>query len=165
MKYVKAGLDTSKRGVNQSVVVDSKVSRPRFSRLGGTICQADAPSLLSVQSLQVTLADLIKRAERDNSLIYLQAVTSESSLPAIVPASMVNASTPSEIANPIPRLSLGRDGLGMKPLFERTMPYAVHLAISVYESRKENLLKDDLQRHREDLDHAATRCGPRRRSP
>jgi programmed cell death 6-interacting protein len=130
-KLVKQGLETSKKGVAQSVVVD-------------------------IRSLQVILADLITRAERDNSLIYLQAVTSEASLAPILSTALVKPTLPPDVEYPIPKLHTGRDGLGMRPLFERLLPYAVHLAISIYEDRKENFIKEEVAARREELDLAAT---------
>lgn len=130
-KYVKQGLETSRKGVVQSVVVDTR-------------------------SLEAILGDLITRAERDNSLIYLQAVTSEAALAPILSTALVKPTVPPEVEYPIPRLHTGRDGLGMRPLFERLLPYAVHLAISIYEDRKDTFIKDEVAARREELDQTAT---------
>ena len=132
-KFVKNGLDTSKKGVPPSVIVDTK-------------------------SLQATLLDLTKRAERDNSLIYLQAVTSEASLPAIQAVPMAKPFLPTDVEYPIPKMHTGKGGLGMRPLFERLMPYAVHLAISIYDDRKEAFIREEVAAKKDDLDQESTRC-------
>lgn len=107
------------------------------------------------KSLQATLTDLIGRAERDNRLIYHEAVTSESSLAAIVPADMVKAAVPQEIEYPIPRLHVGRGGLGQRPLFENMVPFAIHLAIALYDDRKQELIRTEILSKKDELDARA----------
>lgn len=108
------------------------------------------------QSLKATLQSLIETAERDNRLIYLQAVTSESDLPPVNGMAMVKAAIPQDVEFPIPRLHQGAGGLGMRPLFERLIPYAVHLAISLYEDRKDTYVKEQIVARKDDLDQIST---------
>ena len=131
-KHVRTALDSPKKGIAQGVIID-------------------------IKSLHATLTDLITRAERDNRLIYHETVTSESSLPAILPADMVKATLPQEIEHPIARLHTGKGGLGQRPLFENVIPYAVHAAIALYEHRKETFLKEEIIQKKDQLDHTATR--------
>lgn len=131
-KYVNAGLEVSKKGVPQQIIVD-------------------------IKSLQATLADLLKRAERDNTLIYLQAVTAESALPSIQSPPMVRAMVPQEVEFPLPRLHSSSDGLGMRPLFEGMVPYAVQMSVALYDDRKDAFIRDELQKRRDELDAEATK--------
>lgn len=70
---------------------------------------------------------------------------------------MVKASIPQEVEFPIQRLHQGTGGLGMRPLFERLVPYAVHLAISLYDDRKESYVKEQIIAKKDDLDQVSTR--------
>ena len=108
------------------------------------------------QGLQAIIADNLKRATRDNDMIYLDPVTSSANLPAIAPAAMVKATVPPEIENPISYLFAGPGGLG-KPLFETLVPYGVHLAISIYDDRKDQLVRNQLGSRADELDALATR--------
>lgn len=107
------------------------------------------------QSLKATLQSLVETAERDNRLIYLQAVTSESDLLPVNGMAMVKAAIPQEVEYPIPRLHSGAGGLGMRPLFERLVPYAVHLAISLYDDRKDSYVRDQIVSKKEELDQTS----------
>ena len=97
------------------------------------------------------------RAERDNRLIYLQAVTSESDLLPVNGMPMVRSALPQEIEHPMPRLHQGTGGLGMRPLFERLVPYAVHLAISLYDDRKDTFVREQIVAKKDELDQVSTR--------
>nr|ASF90191.1 hypothetical protein SPAR05794 [Bartheletia paradoxa] len=122
---VKKALDNTKRGVGEAVVSD-------------------------LQSLQAIIKANITRGERDNDMIYLQSITSAGSLSAVVPASMVKPLLPGEIMSPIPNLQEGPNGLG-RPLFANLVPYAVHLAISIYDDRKDGLIRDEIAGRTEEL--------------
>ena len=45
----------------------------------------------------------------------------------------------------------------MRPLFERLVPYAVHLAISIYDDRKDSFVKEEIASRKEELDHVSAR--------
>lgn len=84
-------------------------------------------------------------------------MTSEADLPLVQGMAMVKALIPQEVEFPIPRLHRSTGGLGMRPLFERLVPYAVHLAISLYEDRKETYVRDQIVAKKDDLDQISTR--------
>lgn len=46
----------------------------------------------------------------------------------------------------------------MRPLFERLVPYAVHLAISLYDDRKDSYIREQISIRKDDLDQTSTRC-------
>jgi programmed cell death 6-interacting protein len=67
---------------------------------------------------------------------------------------MVKASVPAEIADAVSWLM--KDSKG-GPLFSGLVPYGVHLAISVYDDRKDTNVRE-VDNTREDLDGIAARC-------
>lgn len=95
--------------------------------------------LADLQGLKVKLEDDYKRAENDNDIIYLKIVPSKMDLPLIEGATMVSAKTPKEVLEPVPLLHEGRE-LG-KPLFVKLVSYQVHLAASVYASRRDETVQ------------------------
>ncbi|KAI9712641.1 MAG: hypothetical protein M1812_006821 [Candelaria pacifica] len=89
----------------------------------------------------------LKRAEKDNDMIYLIPVPPKSELKTIDRASMVSAKVPKEVSDPIS--SLGDHGQFGQPLFAKLVPFAVHLAASIYAERRDRLVNhsiiDELQ--------------------
>lgn len=67
---------------------------------------------------------------------------------------MVKLVTPTEIAEPIAYLMGG--SAGMPPLFASLVPYGVHLALSVYDDRKDTIVRE-VDGKREELDGVAAR--------
>ncbi|PWN45049.1 BRO1-domain-containing protein [Ceraceosorus guamensis] len=109
------------------------------------------------RSLQAVIGTNLHRAVKDNDLIYLEAIPSAGDLPKILGASLVEAKVPSELEKPLQHLSEGTNvtpALG-KPLFAELVPYAVHVAVSVYEDRKDSYVRDELNARREELDAIA----------
>ena len=102
-----------------------------------------------LKSLQQIIATNIQRGTKDNDLIYLEPVTPASHLPAIVAASMVKPVVPPDVANSSPLLR-------GKPLFAELVPYGVHLAISIYDDRKDSIVRQDVAERRDELDGIAT---------
>ena len=127
----KKALEASKRNVSDSLVSDLK-------------------------SLQGVITTNLGRANKDNDLIYLEAVTSEASLNKIAPAVMVKSVLPKEIEDPFPYLRNSPDPAFGPPLFQALVPYGVHVAISVYEDRKETLIRDELSSRQMELDALAS---------
>ncbi|ORY32117.1 BRO1-like domain-domain-containing protein [Naematelia encephala] len=123
----KKGLDAGKRGVADSVISDLK-------------------------NLQAAVKTALDRAIRDNDLVYVSPVPPANQLAPIVGAGMVKLATPTEIAEPVAWL-MGA-GAGMGPLFSALVPYGVHLALSVYDDRKDTLVRE-LDGKREELDGVA----------
>ncbi|PWY97686.1 BRO1-domain-containing protein [Testicularia cyperi] len=129
--HVKKALDSARRGVSEAITSDLK-------------------------SLQQIIATNIQRGTRDNDLIYLEPVTSATNLAPIQAAAMVKPVVPAEIADPIPLLrERPAPALG-KPLFAELVPYAVHMAISIYDDRKDSLVRDRVGNRRDELDAIAT---------
>lgn len=130
-QHVKKALDSAKRGVSDAITSDLK-------------------------SLQGILQSNIARATRDNDLIYLEAVTPASQLAAIQPATMVKPVTPVEVVQPIAHLRVSPQPAFGKPLFAELVPYGVHLAISIYDDRKDSFVRDTIGGRRDELDAIAT---------
>jgi programmed cell death 6-interacting protein len=108
-----------------------------------------------LKSLQGIIAANISRAAKDNDLIYLEPVTPASSLAPITAASMVDAKTPAEVMNPISFLRDAPNPAFGKPLFRELIPYGVHVAISIFEDRKDTFVRQDIEMKREELDSLA----------
>ena len=92
-----------------------------------------------LQGLKVKVEDDAKRAEKDNDMIYLNIVPAKTDMKPIEGAAMVSAKTPPEVADPITILHEGVQ-IG-KPLFSKLVPYSVHLASSIYASRKDETVQ------------------------
>ncbi|CAJ0831811.1 2172_t:CDS:10 [Entrophospora sp. SA101] len=98
--------------------------------------------ITDLESLLNVVSNNLKRAEKDNDIIYLQTVPATSSLSTISKANMTEIKIPPEVENPISLMN-GTSILGF-PLFAKLVPFAVHQAHSVYSDRKEKLVKDIL---------------------
>jgi programmed cell death 6-interacting protein len=84
----------------------------------------------------------LKRAEKDNDMIYLQTVPPKSELRMLDRASMVKARIPEEVAN---SAAMVGDGAPFGPaLFSKLVPYAVHVAASIYIERRDRLVNDNI---------------------
>lgn len=127
---VKKALDSPKRGTTEALQADLK-------------------------SLQGIIATNLTRAARDNDLIYLEPVTPASSLAPIPAASMVEAKKPAEVTNAITFLRDAPSPAFGRPLFRELVPYGVHVAISIFEDRKDTFLRHDIEMKREELDSMA----------
>lgn len=127
---VKKALDSPKKGTSDALQADLK-------------------------SLQGIIASNITRAMKDNDLIYLEPVTPASSLAQIPAASMVEAKVPPEVSNPILYLRDAPPPAYGKPLFRELVPYGVHVAISIFEERKDLFVREEIEMKREELDSLA----------
>lgn len=67
---------------------------------------------------------------------------------------MVKLTTPTEVSDPVAWLLSG--GAGTPPLFSGLVPYGVHLALSIYDDRKDTLIRE-MDVKREELDGVAAR--------
>lgn len=130
-QHVKKALESSKRDVSEAIVADLK-------------------------SLQGVLASNIARATKDNDLIYLEPVTPVAQLAPVTAAVMVHEKCPPEISNPIPLLRDSPAPAFGRPLFQELVPYGVHLALSIYDDRKDTFVRDEIATRREELDGIAT---------
>lgn len=92
--------------------------------------------------LKSRVAEDLKRAEKDNDMIYINPVPPKSELKTIERASMVLAKAPSQVTDAISML--GDNGPLGQPLFSKLVPYAVHIAASIYTDRRDRLVNDTL---------------------
>lgn len=95
-----------------------------------------------LQGLKEKVSDTLKGAERDNDLIYLNPVPPASTLPAIQRAPMVMSKVPREISEATAFLVEG--GAYGAPLFAKLVPFAVHVAASIYAERRDRLVNTTL---------------------
>ncbi|KAL6714887.1 pH-response regulator protein palA/rim20 [Lecanora helva] len=91
-----------------------------------------------LNGLKSRVSEDLKRAEKDNDIIYLIPVPPKSELKTLDRAGMATPRVPQEVSNP--SSTLGEAGQFGQPLFARLVPYAVHVAASVYEERKNRLV-------------------------
>ncbi|TKY89532.1 hypothetical protein EX895_001317 [Sporisorium graminicola] len=130
-QLAKKALDSSKRAVSNAITSD-------------------------LEGLQGIIKSNIARATRDNDLIYLEAVTPAAQLSPIQPAAMVKPVVPAEVAQPIVHLRDAPQPAYGRPLFAELVPYGVHLAISIYDDRKDSFVRDTIGGKRDELDAIAT---------
>lgn len=95
-----------------------------------------------LNGLKGRVADDLKRAEKDNDVIYLSPVPPRSELKPLDRASMVAAKAPSQVTDAISML--GDNGPLGQPLFAKLVPYAVHIAASIYSDRRDRLVNESL---------------------
>lgn len=91
-----------------------------------------------LNGLKLRLTEDLKRAEKDNDIIYLMSVPPKSELSTLGRAGMATARVPIDVSDP--SSSLGDGGTLGQPLFAKLVPYAVHIAASIYEERKNRLV-------------------------
>ena len=91
-----------------------------------------------LNGLKARVSEDLKRAEKDNDIIYLMSVPPKSELKKLDRAGMATPRVPREVWDP--ESTLGESGQSGQPLFARLVPYAVHIAASIYEDRKNNLV-------------------------
>ncbi|KIV89193.1 hypothetical protein PV10_08781 [Exophiala mesophila] len=97
------------------------------------------PTLLGdLNGLKSRINEELKRAERDNDMIYLQAPPPKSQLKVLERTIMVKSRVPADVADGINLL--GQEKPFGKPLFENLVPYAVHQAASIYADRRDRLV-------------------------
>ncbi|WWD19366.1 pH-response regulator protein palA/RIM20 [Kwoniella shandongensis] len=123
----KKGLDAGRKGVADAVVSDLK-------------------------NLQGAVKSALERAVRDNDLVYVSPIPPANQLAPLVGVGMVKVSIPTEVLEPIAWLMGG--GAGVGPLFSALVPYGVHLALSIYDDRKDTVVRE-LDGKREELDGVA----------
>ena len=91
-----------------------------------------------LNGLKTRVSEDLKRAEKDNDVIYLMPVPPKSELKTLDRAGMATARLPKEISEL--SSALGDRGTFGQPLFAKLVPYAVHIAASIYEERKDRLI-------------------------
>ncbi|MCJ1308368.1 pH-response regulator protein palA/rim20 [Agyrium rufum] len=91
-----------------------------------------------LNGLKSKVAEDLKRAEKDNDIIYLLPVPPKSELKTLDRAAMAVARKPVEISDP--PTSLGEKGMYGPLLFMKLVPYAVHVAASIYAERRDRMI-------------------------
>ncbi|KAI1107432.1 BRO1-domain-containing protein [Jackrogersella minutella] len=84
----------------------------------------------------------LKRAERDNDVIYLNPVPPKPELKILDRATMAVARIPPQVSAPLDFLS--EKGEFGPPLFTKLVPYSVHIAVSIYEERRDRLVNQNI---------------------
>ncbi|KAJ9192145.1 hypothetical protein DTO021D3_5532 [Paecilomyces variotii] len=95
-----------------------------------------------LNGLKSRVAEDLKRAEKDNDVIYLQPVPPKSELKSIDRASMVASKAPPQVTDAISML--GEKGPLGQPLLVKLVPYAVHVAASIYSDRRDRLVNEKI---------------------
>lgn len=91
-----------------------------------------------LNGLKSRVTEDLKRAEKDNDVIYLIPVPPKSELKSLGRAGMATPRIPTEVSDPAS--TLGDRGIYGQPLFAKLVPYAVHIAVSIYEQRRDRLV-------------------------
>ncbi|KAG8624567.1 hypothetical protein KVT40_007634 [Elsinoe batatas] len=91
----------------------------------------------------------LKRAEKDNDMIYLLPVPSKPELKVLDRATMVAAKVPPEVGDSLNML--GDKGELGRPLFTKLVPYSVHVAASIYTDRRDSLVNEKVVQRLEAL--------------
>ena len=98
--------------------------------------------LNDLNGLKNRVSEDLKRAEKDNDTIYLIPEPSKAELKTLDRASMVAARVPKEVSHS--QEMLGDRGELGKPLFAKLVPYAVHVAASIYVDRRDRLVNNTI---------------------
>lgn len=95
-----------------------------------------------LNGLKNRVSEDLKRAEKDNDMIYLMPVPSKSDLKLLGRADMVSAKPPKDVAEGVSMLGEGQP-FG-PPLFAKLVPYSVHIAASIYSDRRDRLINNTI---------------------
>lgn len=95
-----------------------------------------------LNGLRNRVSEDLKSAEKDNDIIYLNPVPPKSELKNIDRVSMVASKAPSQVTDAISML--GDNGPLGQPLFSKLVPYAVHIAASIYSDRRDRLVNESI---------------------
>ncbi|KAF2100529.1 BRO1-domain-containing protein [Rhizodiscina lignyota] len=95
-----------------------------------------------LNGLRERVSEDLKRAEKDNDMIYLLPVPAKPELKKIDRATMVSAKVPKEVSEATSML--GDHGELGRPLFSKLVPYSVHVAASIYVDRRDRLVNQTI---------------------
>ena len=95
-----------------------------------------------LNGLKSKVSDDLRRAEKDNDVIYLMNVPPKSELKTLDRAGMATPRAPVEVTDPLSML--GEKGAYGQPLFARLVPYAVHFAATIYAERRNRLVNTQI---------------------
>ncbi|TKX23030.1 pH-response regulator protein palA/RIM20 [Elsinoe australis] len=102
-----------------------------------------------LNGLKTRVQEDLKRAEKDNDMIYLLPVPSKPELKTLDRATMVVAKVPPEVSDPLSML--GERGQLGRALFTKLVPYSVHVAASIYTDRRDSLVNEKVVQRLETL--------------
>ena len=105
--------------------------------------------LADLNGLKNRVTEDLKRAEKDNDMIYLLPVPPKAELKILDRANMVVSRVPKEIAES--NALLGEKGELGHALFSKLVPYSVHLAASIYVDRRDRLVNNTIVEELENL--------------
>lgn len=105
--------------------------------------------LADLNGLKNRVTEDLKRAEKDNDMIYLLPVPPKAELKILDRANMVVSRVPKEIAES--NALLGENGELGPALFSKLVPYSVHLAASIYVDRRDRLVNTTIVEELENL--------------
>ncbi|KAJ8114705.1 hypothetical protein OPT61_g3486 [Boeremia exigua] len=105
--------------------------------------------LADLNGLKNRVTEDLKRAEKDNDMIYLLPVPPKAELKILDRANMVVSRVPKEIAES--NALLGEKGELGPALFSKLVPYSVHLAASIYVDRRDRLVNTTIAEELENL--------------
>ncbi|KAK7921290.1 BRO1-like domain-containing protein [Apiospora marii] len=95
-----------------------------------------------LNGLKKRVEEDLKRAEKDNDMIFLNIVPPKSELKPLDRANMAIARVPPEVASPLDHLG---DKCEFGPaLFTKLVPYSVHIAVSIYEERRDRMVNQNI---------------------
>ncbi|KAI9761136.1 MAG: hypothetical protein M4579_001183 [Chaenotheca gracillima] len=95
-----------------------------------------------LEGLKNRVQEDLKRAEKDNDMIYLLPVPPKPELKILDRVNMANARVPKEVGESSSMIGDTRE-FGA-PLFAKLVPYAVHVAASIYVERRDRLVNDSV---------------------
>jgi programmed cell death 6-interacting protein len=105
--------------------------------------------LADLNGLKTRVSEDLKRAEKDNDMIYLLPVPPKPELKILDRANMVVSRVPKEVADSTSML--GEHGELGQPLFSKLVPYSVHVAASIYVDRRDRLVNTQIIEELENL--------------
>ena len=98
--------------------------------------------LADLNGIKNRVTEDLKRAEKDNDMLYLLPVPDKSELKSLDRADMVKPLIPKEVSEAAKELGANPD-LG-RPLFTKLVPYSVHVAASIYADRRDRLVNRNI---------------------
>lgn len=98
--------------------------------------------LADLNGLKNKVTEDLKRAEKDNDMIYLLPIPPKAELKILDRANMVVSRVPKEVSEATSML--GDHGVLGPALFSKLVPYSVHLAASIYVDRRDRLVNNTI---------------------
>ncbi|KAL3959460.1 hypothetical protein ACCO45_004577 [Purpureocillium lilacinum] len=102
-----------------------------------------------LNALKRKAEDDLKRAEKDNDMIFLNPVPPKSDLKILDRFNMAEIKVPPQVANPYD--FLGENAEFGPALFSRLVPFSVHVATSIYEERRDRMVNQNIIQQLETL--------------